>query len=216
MGASGMARQRQIQPKPLPAGSTANPDEDEVKSLIAEYKRGNKHAFTEIVRRYRSQVVALAYKMTKDGDEAADIAQNVFVKMAKNIWRYDPRKKFYTWLYRITVNATIDHIRKHQRHRHEPLENYPDIRESLRTSPEFTFRTQQLRTYMSEAASTLNDKQRTAFLLRDIEGCRVDDVAHIMNMPEATVRWYLHRARARIRKELRRRCPHLLAMMGVK
>ena len=207
---------RKVQHRPLSAATTENPDEDEIKSLIAEYKRGNKRAFTDIVRMYRGQVVALAYKMTRDSDEAADIAQNVFVKMAKNIWRYDPKKKFYTWLYRITVNATIDHIRKHQRHRHEPLENYPDIRESLRVSPDYRYRTHQLRTYMNEAASTLNDKQRTAFLLRDIEGCRVDDVANIMNMPEATVRWYLHRARARIRKELLRRCPHLLAMMGVK
>ncbi len=193
-----------------------NQDEREIRRLISEFKGGNKRAFTEIVRRYRNQVVALAYKMTKDYDEAADIAQNVFVKMAKNIWRYDEKKKFYTWLYRITVNASIDHIRKYHRHRHEPLDNFPDIKESLRTSPEYTFRNQQLKGHMHAAARTLNEKQRTAFVLRDVEGCKVDDVANIMNMPEATVRWYLHRARARIRKELTRRCPHLLVAMGIK
>jgi len=191
-------------------------DELVTKRLIADFKNGNKQAFSEIVQRYRNQVVSLAYKMTRDYDEAADIAQNVFMKMARNIWRYDEKKKFYTWLYRITVNASIDHMRKHNRHRHEPLENFPDIRDKLRSSPDFSFHQRELRVHIHRAAETLNDKQRSAFLLRDVEGCKVDDVADILNMPEATVRWYLHRARARIRKELTRRCPHLLFMLGVR
>jgi len=199
------------------AGQAARDDDEaRVKHLINEHKRGRPQAFAEIVSLYRNQVVSLAYKMTRDYDEAADISQSVFVKMSRNIWRYDPRKKFYTWLYRITVNASIDHIRKHQRHRHEPLENFHDIKENTRHSPEFSFRRQQLKGHIEQAANALNQKQRSAFLLRDVEGCRVDDVANIMNMPEATVRWYLHRARARIRQELTRRCPHLLVLMGLK
>lgn len=191
-------------------------DELVTKQLIAEFKGGNKRAFDDLVHRYRNQVVSLAYKMTRDYDEAADIAQNVFMKMARNIWRYDEKKKFYTWLYRITVNASIDHMRKHNRHRHEPLENFPDIRDKIRSSPDFSFHRRELRGHIDRAAETLNDKQRSAFLLRDVEGCKVDDVANILDMPEATVRWYLHRARARIRKELTRRCPHLLFMLGVR
>lgn len=216
-----MAQKKQTSDGSVSLPKTAAPnndtsDEVEVKRLIAEFKYGNQQAFTEIVRRYRSQVIALAYKMVKDRDEAADIAQNVFVKMAKAIWRYDEQKKFYTWLYRITVNASIDHIRKHHRYRHEPLDSFHDLSESFRSSPEFIFRREQIREYIVEAADLLNEKQRSAFMLRDVEGCKVDDVANIMNMPEATVRWYLHRARGKIRKELGRRCPHLLLMMGIK
>jgi len=200
-----------------PSGTNLETDDELViKKLIAEFKNGNKPAFNEIVRRYRNQVVSLAYKMTKDYDEAADIAQNVFMKMSRNIWRYDEKKKFYTWLYRITVNAAIDHMRKHNRHRHEPLENYPDIRDKIRSRPDFSFHRRELQGHIHRAAETLNDKQRSAFLLRDVEGCKVDDVANILNMPEATVRWYLHRARSRIRKELLRRCPHLLFLLGVR
>jgi RNA polymerase sigma-70 factor (ECF subfamily) len=191
-------------------------DEIEVKSLIEACKRGNHQAFSEIVGRYRNQVASLAYKVVNDYDEAADIAQAVFVKMAGNIWRYDPEKKFYTWLYRITYNASIDHLRKHRRHRHERLEDFHDTLESLRSDPEFSYRRQQLKLHIEEATGTLNEKQRSAFVLRDVRGCRVDDVASIMEMPEATVRWYLHRARAKIRRELHRRCPQLLLLMGVK
>jgi len=207
----------EIQSLMRPSGTNLETDDELViKKLIAEFKNGNKPAFNEIVRRYRNQVVSLAYKMTKDYDEAADIAQNVFMKMSRNIWRYDEKKKFYTWLYRITVNAAIDHMRKHNRHRHEPLENYPDIRDKIRSRPDFSFHRRELQGHIHRAAETLNDKQRSAFLLRDVEGCKVDDVANILNMPEATVRWYLHRARSRIRKELLRRCPHLLFLLGVR
>ena len=104
-------------------------DEARTRALIQAYKRGNRQAFAELVRRYRPQIGALAYKMVSDYDEAADITQNVFVKMSKNIWRYDEKKKFYTWLYRITVNASIDHMRKRNRHRHEPLENFQNVLE---------------------------------------------------------------------------------------
>lgn len=210
-----MARPRKIHPTRL-SDTKSDQDETEVKRLIREFKRGNKKAFAELVHRYRNQVASLAYRMVNDYDEAADIAQIVFVKMAKNIWRYDEKKKFYTWLYRITVNASIDYIRKHQRFRHEPIDNFHEVLENVDDNPEFTFRKQQLNNYIDQATKTLNEKQRSAFVLRDMEGCKVDDVANIMNMPEATVRWYLHRARAKIRKELIRRCPHLLVMMGIR
>jgi RNA polymerase sigma-70 factor (ECF subfamily) len=210
-----MARLRKMDPTRV-SDDRAEQDELEVKRLINEFKHGNKDAFSEIVRRYRNQVASLAYRMVNDYDEAADIAQIVFVKMAKNIWRYDEKKKFYTWLYRITVNATIDYIRKHQRFRHEQIDNFHDILENVDDNPESLFRRQQLHGYIDQATKTLNEKQRSAFVLRDMEGCKVDDVANIMNMPEATVRWYLHRARAKIRKELIRRCPHLLVLMGIR
>jgi RNA polymerase sigma-70 factor (ECF subfamily) len=191
-------------------------DELEVKAIIRRIKSGDKRAFAELVDRYRNQVAALAYKMVGDYDEAADITQNVFVKTSQNIWRYDDSKRFYTWLYRITVNASIDYMRKHRRHRHEPLENAYDTAESHRDNPENRFRTNQLREYIVEAAERLNGKQKSAFVLRDLEGCHIDDVANIMDMPEATVRWYLHRAQQKIKKDLLRRCPSLLIALGIK
>jgi RNA polymerase sigma-70 factor (ECF subfamily) len=114
------------------------------------------------------------------------------------------------------VNASIDYVRKHRRHRHEPLENIHDTIESAQTNPELSFRRQQVSGYIKEATKSLNSKQRSAFVLRDVEGCKIDDVAEMMNMPEATVRWYLHRARAKIRRELTRRCPHLLLLLGIR
>lgn len=190
--------------------------EREVKRLIAAFQAGDQHAYDQIVKRYQGPITALAYQMTHDYDEAADVAQDVFVKMARNINRYDEKRKFYTWLYRITVNAGIDHIRRSQRHQHETLDSIPEVEERSNADPEMSFLRQQIQEHIKEATTKLNEKQRSAFLLRDVGGRKVDDVAGIMNMPEATVRWYLHRARARIRKELLRRCPHLLFMIGMR
>lgn len=53
-------------------------------------------------------------------------------------------------------------------------------------------------------------------MLHEVEGCKIDDVADVMEMPEATVRWYLHRARSKIRKELAHQCPHLLLLLGIR
>ena len=135
-------------------------DEREVKLLVAKLKTGDRKALAEIMRRYQNQILSLAFKMTRDYDDAADIAQAVFVKMARSIDRYDPSKRFYTWLYRIAVNASIDHIRKHQRHRHEPLDVVSNLGDSFRLNPEFQFMTGQLRQHLLDATDTLTDKQQ--------------------------------------------------------
>jgi len=202
--------------RPIIKSAKDDKDEREVKEIIRRVKDGDDRAFGELVDRYRNQVAALAYKMVGDYDEAADITQNVFVKTSQNIWRYDEKKRFYTWLYRITVNASIDYMRKHRRHRHEPLENVFEAADNIRENPESNFRTIRLREHIQAATEKLNGKQKSAFVLRDIEGCHIDDVANIMEMPEATVRWYLHRARQKIRKDLLRRCPSLLIALGIK
>jgi RNA polymerase sigma-70 factor (ECF subfamily) len=186
------------------------------RDIIREIKEGNDRAFGELVRMYRNQVASLAYKMVGDYDEAADITQNVFVKTSRNIWRYDENKKFYTWLYRITVNASIDYMRKHHRHQHESIENIQEQADEKYDSPELSYQRDQLRKYITDAAESLSDKQKSAFILRDVDGCHINDVANVMNMPEATVRWYLHRARVKIRKELLKKCPQLLLTLGLK
>jgi len=197
-------------------GGLHDEDEAAVKQLIAQFKEGDGESFTEIVRRYKKQVESLAFKMVNNRDEAADVAQIVFVKMASNIGSYDERRRFYTWLYRVTANASIDHLRKRRRHSYEPLEDYRNNLESNLVSPEHSYHRQQLRDHIEEAASTLSNRQRNIFMLRDVEGCKVDDVANMMDMPAATVRWYVHRARAKIRRELLRRCPQLLVLMGIR
>jgi RNA polymerase sigma-70 factor (ECF subfamily) len=190
--------------------------ERETREIIRRIKDGEQSAFSKLVRLYKNQVASLAYKMVGDYDEAADIMQNVFVKVNQNIWRYDENKRFYTWLYRITVNASIDYMRKHNRHQHESIEQVREKADDKTITPELAYQRSRLQEFIEEATGSLNEKQRNAFILRDMDGCNINDVANIMDMPEATVRWYLHRARAKIKKELIKKCPQLLLSMGFK
>jgi RNA polymerase sigma-70 factor (ECF subfamily) len=196
-------------------GPKSDDDERLTRALIERIRCGDNQAFSELVRHYWNQVASLAYRMLGDYDEAADVSQTVFLKMSRNIWRYDEKRRFSTWLYRITANASIDHIRKHRRHRHEPIEDFQNALESQGDDPEFDFHCRQLRSYIDKAAQGLSDKQRSAFVLRDVQGRKVDDVASIMKIPQTTARWYVQRAREKIRRELIRQCPHLLTIMGV-
>ena len=136
--------------------------EEIVKKLIINYKNGNRDAFKKIVEMYYNQVVAAAYKMVSDYDEAADIAQSVFMKLMNNIWRFDHKKKFYTWLYRITVNASIDYIRKNKRHKHESLDIVNAPIEGAASDPGKTYNNKQIRGFIDKATEKLNDKQRSA------------------------------------------------------
>ncbi|MFH1891349.1 MAG: sigma-70 family RNA polymerase sigma factor [Candidatus Zixiibacteriota bacterium] len=197
----GSAKQRQTPTNG--ARNTKDNSEEETLHLIGRVKAGDNRAFGELMNRYQSQVANIAYRMVNDYDDAKDVSQLVFVKTADNIDSYDPSKRFSTWLYRITVNASIDYIRKHRRHNHEHLDNYADSLENLEASPAQIYYRKHLRFAILKAADHLNAKQRAAFILKDMEGHEVSEVAEILNMPEATVRWYIHRARLRLRRELK-------------
>jgi len=192
-------------------------DETHIKEVIKEIQAGKGHLFREIIDRYRSQVAGIAFKMVGDYDDAKDITQMVFVKTYYNISRFDATKRFSTWLYRIAVNASIDYIRKFKKHKFEELDDLTEPRDApLQTqTPEQVYQLKELREYVLKAARKLNEKQYTAFVLKDLEGLDIDEIAQIMGMPQATVRWYLHRARKHLRADLRRHFGPILNKLGI-
>jgi RNA polymerase sigma-70 factor (ECF subfamily) len=192
-----------------------NQDADRVLAIIERIQAGDESAFEELVKLYRTQVASIAYKIVGDYDDAKDITQMVFVKLYHNLQRYDPSKRFTTWLYRIATNAAIDFVRKFKKQKFELLEETWGVSESPEASPADQFALKMLKEYVLKSADRLNYKQRMAFVLRDVDGLDIAEVARIMDMPQATVRWYLHRARARLRSDIRRRYPHLLSQLGL-
>lgn len=185
-----------------PGGADGFKEDPAVLALIERVKEKDDRAFQELVERYRNQVAGLAYKMVGDYDDAKDISQIVFVKTYYNLQRFDTTKKFSTWLYRITINASIDYWRKYHKHRHEPLEEVINRPDESQAGPEVQYQRKKTREEISRALVALNDKQRQVFVLRDMEGLDIAEVAKVMNMPQVTVRWYLHRARTKLRTQL--------------
>lgn len=195
-------------------GTTAA-DLERTAVLVKRVGQGDTAAFEELVRLYRSQVAGIAYRIVGNADDAKDITQMVFVKLYHNLRRYDPSKRFTTWLYRIATNASIDYVRKFKKQKFELLEETWGIPDKREHSPAHQLAYRMLKENVLKAADRLSHKQRTAFVLRDVEGLDIAEVAVIMNMPQATVRWYLHRARGRLRQEIQKKHPQLLAQLGM-
>lgn len=191
-------------------------EDDALIQIIERAKRGDQSAFQKIVDKYRTQVASIAYKMVGDYEDAKDISQIVFVKTYKNLEDFDTTKKLSTWLYRITINASIDFIRKHKKHKHELLDNILGELREKKADVEKLYQRSLINWAITSSMDALNPRQKAVFVLRDLEGLDIKDVAQITGMPQATVRWYLHRARSKLRGELTRHHPQLLKKMGIK
>lgn len=180
--------------------------------LIESAVRGDLGAFETLVRMKRERVVRTAYRITGDLEDARDVAQAVFVTLWRSLDRYDPARRFDTWLYRVTVNAAIDHLRK--RGPKGALQALPDDG----AGPEFAVpagaeravRQDEIRKAFLHLAARLGPKQRAVFVMREIEGLSGSEVARILDVRESTVRNHLHQARRSLREALRREYPGLV------
>jgi RNA polymerase sigma-70 factor (ECF subfamily) len=185
-------------------------DEDE---RIRAAAAGDRRAFDALVRAKREQVVRIAYQVTGDWEDAVDVSQGVFLRLWKGLGSYDPRRRFDTWLYRITMNAAIDWVRSRGPQR--TLQPLPDeaaepAAPERETSASVALDLSELRAAFNRLAARLAPKQRMAFALREIEGLSTGEVARAMNVTESTVRNHLLQARRALREGLEREYPGLV------
>ena len=148
-----------------------NPDAD----IIEACRNGDEEAFRVLVERYRSRVASIAYQVLGNYEDARDVAQEVFIKLYRGIHGFDPSKKFFTWLYRLTVNAAIDFLRaKRRRSQESSLDEMPDYYQSIPSSEyesiSYDLERRELRQLFMDLANRLNPKQRAAFVLCDLQG----------------------------------------------
>ena len=183
-------------------------DEDE---LIRAAAAGGRAAFDELVRLKRERVVRVAYQITGDWEDALDVSQGVFLKLWHGLGRFDPRRRFDTWLYRITVNTAIDHYRSSgPRGMIQSLPEEPSDLAAVESTVERELDLGRLQKAFLHLAGRLAVKQRTAFVLREIEGLETAEVARIMGVAESTVRNHLLQARKVLRSGLVREYPGLV------
>jgi RNA polymerase sigma-70 factor, ECF subfamily len=156
----------------------------------------------EIAERYGDTVFTMAYRLTGDRDEARDLAQDVFVRVYRNLDRYRPGT-FEGWLYRITKNLFLDRVRRRARVRMEPL---PD--EEWRQPPESgpgpaeAVEAGVLRGDLELALQDLAPTFRTAVVLCDVQGLSYEEIATATGWPIGTVRSRIHRGRRLLRSSL--------------
>ena len=187
------------------------PSRDE-HELIRAAAAGDRRAFDELIRLKRERVVRAAFQITGDMDDALDVAQGVFLKLWRGLERFDPRRRFDTWVYRITVNAAIDMLRSRgPRGTLQPLPEEPGEPEAAaETSPEDRIDRRRLQQAFLRLAAGLAPRQRAAFVLREIEGQETAEIAAALGVTESTVRNHLLQARRALRAGLEREYPGLV------
>jgi RNA polymerase sigma-70 factor (ECF subfamily) len=194
---------------------TGRDDEQElVARLIAASLAGDADAFRQLVELKRDQVFRTAYQHLGRVDDARSVAQGVFVRLWRSLHLYDPKRRFDTWLYQVTVNAAIDHHRRQAargvevefRETFDPETGAPPtaVAPDAADAPSGAAEVQRI---LFELAGELPQAQRTAFILREIEGLSTAEVAEVLEQSESTVRNHVFQARKTLRRVLERRYP---------
>jgi RNA polymerase sigma-70 factor, ECF subfamily len=158
----------------------------------------------EVALRYGDQIYNVAYRLTGDPHDAADLTQDVFVRVYRNLHRYQPGT-FDGWLYRITKNLFLDQVRRRRRVRLEVLpEEEWKVPASADPGPADVVERRTLEARLERALAELPPSFRLAVILCDVEGQSYEEIQQATGWPLGTVRSRIHRGRRQLREALER------------
>lgn len=172
-------------------------DNDVDQALVQRYRRGDRDAFTELVIRYQRPVYNAAFWILKSAEDARDVAQDVFLKVAEHLDEYDGQHRFFSWLYRIAVNESLNLLRRNGHE--EPLDEDVDLPGVDSGNPEAQARAAERGRFIERALLRLSPADRTVIVLRHFAECSYQEIASILDVDEKTVKSRLFEARQRLR-----------------
>jgi RNA polymerase sigma-70 factor (ECF subfamily) len=159
-------------------------------------------SWDEVAQRYGDRIYNVAYRLTGNAEDAADLAQDVFVRVYRNLHRYEPGT-FDGWLYRITKNLFLDSVRRRRRLRVEPLaEEEWRSPEAEEPGPADLLERRLLEGRLEQGLRELPAEFRLAVVLCDVEGLSYAEIADATGWPLGTVRSRIHRGRKQLRRSL--------------
>ena len=175
--------------------------------LIQECLAGRTDAFGQLVVRYQDRLYNTLVKMLGSADDARDVSQDAFVHAFQKLGTFRGKSAFYSWLFRIAINAAVSEKRKVRRKSAsidamreqagiEPIDSHPTATPSH--ALELSERQSMVRTALAE----LPEDYRTVLVLKEIEGLKYEEIAELIDRPVGTVRSRIHRARMELRNKL--------------
>lgn len=175
--------------------------------LVRLAKLEDVEAFTELARRYQGRIFNLIIGLTKNHCDAADLAQETFMMAYKFLRRYKQNSSFYTWLYRIAVNRTLNYFKKTQREKRKfeaVINEFSQEKPSEKTvsNPEKSSLREELRERIDLAVHALPAPYKAAFFLVEYEEMSHKEAAYVLKCSENTVSWRLHKARKMLQSKL--------------
>jgi len=178
---------------------------DEV--LVGQTRNGSREAFSELVRRHQRKIYGLVFRMTGNHSDADDLAQEVFLTAYRSLSGFKGQSAFYTWIYRIAVNLSLNFLKK--RSKEKQIEKLSDramagLEPSQAVeSPESGFGADEIQSRLKQAIELLPPVYKATFLLVVREELSHAEAARVMGCSENTISWRMHKARRILQKELK-------------
>ncbi len=194
----------------LPPAETPVPVPTDEAVLVRQARHGDLGAYDELVRRYQERIYATVYHMTANHEDANDLAQEAFIKAFRALKSFKGGSSFYTWVYRIAVNKTINFL-KQRKHRSQlslndldlNAEHDPDLVALIsEKTPRREINLSELQEKLNEAMQKLSEPHRLVVTLHDVQGLSHEDIAKIMECNIGTVRSRLFYARQQLQAHL--------------
>ncbi len=178
--------------------------------LVEKFRSGDAAAYETLVRRYQDKVMATCVRMLGNREDAEDAAQEVFVKVYDALPRFDPRAKFSTWLYRVTINHCLNMLRARRvrrlfsLHRTDPeVDGYVQVVErDPAPGPEGELEREERGRALWKAIDALPENQKVATVLARFGNLSYAEIAEVMETTVSAVESILHRAKRRLYREL--------------
>jgi len=193
------------EPKQQESRSTrAELQELEDAALVESYLEGSQRAFQVLADRYHDRLLNFIYRTVGDRDRSEDLVQETFVRVYRHLHRFDPSKKFSTWIYTIASNLAKNELRNRSRNpmvlfqaikKNWDADHRPLQWEDETYSPDDLYRKRHLREKVEEAVEQLPDHHRVVFVLREMEGKTYEEISEITGVTLGTVKSRLNRAR---------------------
>jgi RNA polymerase sigma-70 factor (ECF subfamily) len=189
------------------------PDED--RELVALAQDGDTKAFDELVRKHSTKLYSLVYNMTSNHEDTNDLLQDIFAKAYRSLKRFQGKSAFYTWIYSIAVNMTLNFLKKRNRQRKlslddvdQNIQNDADfIEQTSKTDPVKEVNILELQQRLNAAMQTLSEDHRAVVTMFDIMGLPHNQISEILGVSPGTVRsrlFYAHRQLQNYLEEFRR------------
>lgn len=184
------------------------------RELVERIQDGDEAAFKELFDRYHRRAFAVAFGVVKNKQDALDIVQDAFIKVHRHIGNFHGSSSFYTWLYRIVMNLSIDHVRRNKKGKDLDYDDrvgrdavsvagdgtmLPSI---LDGNPGKTVLRRELSQAIQSALGELPEYHRAVILLREVEGLSYEEMAKVLDVPKGTIMSRLFHARRKMQAAL--------------
>jgi RNA polymerase sigma-70 factor (ECF subfamily) len=172
-------------------------DDDDDRVLVERCRHGDREAFTTLVVRYQRPIYNAAFWILHKAEDASDISQIVFLKVAERLDDYDPKYKFFSWIYRIAINESLNLLRR--KDHEEELDEEMDVPGADSADPLWQLSAAERTKRVQSTLKSMATNDRVVLTLRHFSECSYQEMAQILELDEKTVKSRLFEARQRLR-----------------